>query len=540
MAIKNHWYDSRANIRPFWLFLGVFLLAIIFPTVASAATMSIFPATGNYSTQNHFTVSVEINTNQYVNGVQGTLQFPTNKLEVIGIEKSRSIMSFWVEEPSFSNGGQIGTVHFSAIRNNPGFIGSRGNIIDVTFRVKDAGVANLDYFTGQILANDGQGTNLMTSMGSAVFTLTKSSFIPGQQDQGIKAPLALASPMQPQIKYYIQDSEGKDVLFNTSLDGPKWSQSPFVKFTWALPTDATGVAMLMDDNPETDPGLKSDILTDNKILPLQPEGKHYFHIRFINSAGAGQILHFPVFIDLHEPKNFAISFDSEESSGKGIHSTSNPKPRLSFFTEDPLSGLDRYEFKVNDGDWQLAKLESNGLLILPKYVPNTRYDLIVRAYDLAGNFVDSVSTFAIEPIVTPVITYYSRNAGQSAGPIVVEGKSAPEARIEVIFEKENSKPIVATTQAESDGSWRLVYNAEMPSGMYVMRVKQILDNGAESLYTERKIIRVDSLIGKIMEWLDNNTWYIVIFFIILAIIAQVLTVVYYRRHLGRLEKSLKI
>ena len=109
-----------------------------FVSAAEAATLSVSPATGNFSTQNTITVSLEVNTNQAINGVEGVLEFPTSKLELLRFSKSRSIMSMWVQEPSFSNGGQTGVFQFSAIKLNPGFVGSRGNVVDVVFREKDA------------------------------------------------------------------------------------------------------------------------------------------------------------------------------------------------------------------------------------------------------------------------------------------------------------------------------------------------------------------------------------------------------------------
>lgn len=351
-------------------------------------------------------------------------------------------MSAWIQEPSFSNSGRLGTVQFSAIKLNPGFVGSKGNIIDITFRVKDTGVADVTFSSGSVLANDGKGSNLLDAFGSAVFSLVKSKLVPSPSPPNL-APLVSLLPPLPQLKYFIQDLDGNDVLFSNSEDSPKWSNSPYAKISWTLPDNTTRVLTLLDDHPDTEPTIKSETITDSQILPLLPEGKHYFHIRFVDNTGAGPVLHFPVFIDLHEPKPFTIIFVNKETTSQGIYSTSHPRPRLTFFTEDELSGLDHYEFKINNGDWATVQFDAGSIFFkLPKLEPKNQYDLVVRAFDLAGNFVDATTTFIIEPVVAPVITYYPRNVRSSAGPLVIEGQAAPDAKIELVLKK--NEPIIVS------------------------------------------------------------------------------------------------
>lgn len=525
---------------------GILLGSLFFSSEVSAATLSISPATGNYTTQNNFTVSVEVNTNQAINGVEGVISFPTNKLEVIGFDKSRSIMSLWVQEPSFSNSGQIGMIQFSVVKLNPGFIGSKGNIFDVIFRVKDTGVADVTFSSGSILANDGKGSNLLSAFGSAVFSLVKSKPVttplPSVTTPSVTLPTPPVSPPSissptplplPQLKFFLQDSSGNDILFANSEEAPKWSNSSYAKITWILPDNETKVSMILDDNPDTEPDAKSETIADSQILPLLSEGKHYFHIRFIKDNTAGPVLHFPIFIDLYEPKQFGINFIDEESTSQGIHSTSSPKPRLAIFTEDILSGLDFYEYKINNGDWEKVQLENGGIFVLPKLEPKVRYNLTVRAFDLAGNFVDSSATLIIEPVVSPVITYYPRNVRSTSGTLVVEGESAPNAKIELILEKD--EPIIISTQADQDGDWRIIYTGILPGGIYSVRARQILDNGAESLFTEALTIRIDSKLGKFLEWFETSAWYIVL---LVFIISQVIALFFYRRSLKHFRSQM--
>ncbi|OGH84034.1 MAG: hypothetical protein A2301_00740 [Candidatus Magasanikbacteria bacterium RIFOXYB2_FULL_40_13] len=481
-----------------------------------------------------------MNTDQAINGVEGVIEFPTDKLEVVSINKSRSIMSLWVQEPSFSNAGQVGIIQFAAIKLNPGYVGSKGNVIDIIFRVKDIGVANVSFASGAILANDGHGNNLLTSFGSAIFTLIRGTTTvlpkppvqPSLPTTTIQPPTKPLPPM-PQVKYFIQDKAGKDVLYNMSEAEPKWSSFPYAKMTWTIPSDVTGVSTLFDDNPNSEPSATSSALTDNLVLPFLTEGRHYFHIRFINDAGAGQTVHLPLLIDLREPKYFSIEFTDTESNSRGIFSTSAPRPRTMFYTEDEMSGLNRYEYKINAGDWTMLDLERDGTFILPKLTPETRHDLMVRAYDNAGNFIDAAASINIQPIISPAITFYPRNIETSEGsPLVIDGRSAPGATVEVILTL--TEPITISAKADDDGSWRVVYSQKLPAGLYSMRARQILDNGAESSFSEPVTIRINLWSGKILQWLKTFNWYIIL--ILFFIFSELGTLFFYRRAVKKMRQ----
>src|SRR3989344_4309886 len=160
-----------AKARALFFVLLTFGGALGFSAVAQAASIGLSPSAGVYATNNNFTVSIVVNTNQEINAVEGLLQFPTSKLEVISVSKKNSLLGLWVDEPTFSNAGQIGKVHFSGVRLNPGFNGNNGVVLDVTFRVKDIGLADVTFGSASILANDGHGTNLLTAFGSGIYTL---------------------------------------------------------------------------------------------------------------------------------------------------------------------------------------------------------------------------------------------------------------------------------------------------------------------------------------------------------------------------------
>lgn len=158
------------------LLIGGALLFVVFgilPTVAYAANFYFSPSSGNYVQGENFTISVLVNTEQSINAVSGVVTFPTEYVEVIALSTVDSIVNLWVLNPSFSNGGDTGNVTFEGIILNPGYSGSYGKIVNIVFRIKKVGVASLLFSESAILANDGKGTNVVSSGGLATFNLIK-------------------------------------------------------------------------------------------------------------------------------------------------------------------------------------------------------------------------------------------------------------------------------------------------------------------------------------------------------------------------------
>jgi hypothetical protein len=150
--------------------------------IAQAAYFYFSPSDGTYGKNGNFTVGIFVNSGTAINAVQGAINFPTAYLEAIDVKiNSHSIVDLWVEKPSFSNAGELGNVRFEGVILNPGFSGAEGKVIDVVFRAKNEGAAELNFTDFAILANDGLGTNVSTLNGKAVFTLL-STLSPSEEE----------------------------------------------------------------------------------------------------------------------------------------------------------------------------------------------------------------------------------------------------------------------------------------------------------------------------------------------------------------------
>lgn len=145
------------------------VLLLISPNLTQAASLLVTPQAGSFTVESVFSVNIIVNSSDAAfNAVSGKLSFPSDLVEVVSVSKSQSIVSLWVQEPNFSN--TAGSVSFEGVVLNPGYKGSAGKILTVNFRVKKNGDAKLTFLNGEILANDGVGTSILSSLGKASYT----------------------------------------------------------------------------------------------------------------------------------------------------------------------------------------------------------------------------------------------------------------------------------------------------------------------------------------------------------------------------------
>ena len=151
------------------LFVQIFGALPIAKVQAAAASYYFSPSFINISTGQSKTVSLYVSTDQAINSGSGTIVLPTNYVSVSAVSKSGSIFSLWTTNPSISGS----TIKFGGGLSNPGYNGSSGKILSFTIRGKSEGTGLITLNSGQILANDGKGTNIYTSTSTATINVTR-------------------------------------------------------------------------------------------------------------------------------------------------------------------------------------------------------------------------------------------------------------------------------------------------------------------------------------------------------------------------------
>lgn len=344
-------------LKRFKIFCLVFCLILIFPLLGQSqegASLYITPSSGTYFIGSTFNVSVYINTGgKDINAVQVELQFPPDKLQVASPTTGKSFISVWVSQPTYSN--TRGTASFVGGLPSPGINTSSGLVSTITFRVKAPGTATISFKdTSQILLDDGNGTNVLSSISGAKYELV------------------------------IPPPEGPLVSSPTHPDQNKWYQDNNPAFNWGKAGDVTDFSYSLDKNAigVLDNSSEGDVTTVS--YNDLSDGLWYFHVKSKRAGSWGGPTHFPVHIDKTPPAKFKPEVEPSKR-------TSNRSPLISFITTDALSGIDHYEIKIVSLD-----KESESTAFFTEQVSSYRipsqelgsYNIVVRAYDRAGNYQD--------------------------------------------------------------------------------------------------------------------------------------------------------
>jgi|GEM_PF-3395823 len=194
------------RIRPAPYVAAVFVAVIVSLCAGPvmAADLSLSPASGNYDSNFNVTVYVS-SPSRSINAVSGVISFPKDKLNIASISKAGSIVSIWVQEPTFSN--TTGTLTFEGIALNPGYNGNFGNIVTINFKGVGIGPAAVKFTSGSVLANDGNGTNVLDNFGSANYSI--GAAVPSASTKNPVAAPAPAVTQKPKTALSGKDQESQ-------------------------------------------------------------------------------------------------------------------------------------------------------------------------------------------------------------------------------------------------------------------------------------------------------------------------------------------
>ena len=114
-------------------------------------------------------VVLEVSTKTSINAVGGTIVFAPDIIVADSVTRSSSIIDLWSEEPVISN--QSGTIHFSGgiVGTNVSEGGSHGPVFVVNFHAVKSGKVVVGLKDGELLANNGEGTNVLSGANTLTF-----------------------------------------------------------------------------------------------------------------------------------------------------------------------------------------------------------------------------------------------------------------------------------------------------------------------------------------------------------------------------------
>ena len=460
------------NYLPRFFIVLIFFLALqagfflpIIPTVyGQSASLFLSPSSGTYTVGNTFDIAVRVNTGGVaINAAQGSLVFDPDKLAVVSVGKESTIFSLWTQDPIFSN--SLGTISFGGGIPNPGFSGSAGTIMVIKFRARTADGATVSFSSGSVLANDGRGTNILSSLGGGSYVLRATTSVP---------PPATPTPT-PDDTSQEQTASGRIgapvVTSSTHPDERKWFSNNSPKLQWELLAGVTAISYAIDKNSRTNPGFITTNIVNEETFPDLTDGIWYLHINFRTASGWGPLTHRQVLIDTTSPSPFDIVTDDRSD-------TTHPQPLLHFSSADATSGIERYEVKIGTGE--IFSAPSN-TLEMPLQAPG-RHDVTVWAVDKAGNKRAAFASVFIEPLPNPpVITDYPARLSPDET-LTVRGKSSyPNTDVLLTMRGENNFFNEAKIPTNENGNWQYTHDERLGDGLYTIFAVAKDERGALSL-----------------------------------------------------------
>ncbi|MCA9361242.1 hypothetical protein KC845_01650 [Candidatus Kaiserbacteria bacterium] len=442
------------------------LLAVIFYLslfqFAEAATLSLSPNTGVYTSGQTFSVSVRINTEgKPINAAEGTLSFNPSLMSVVSVAKG-SLFNLWTAEPAFSN--SAGTISFSG-GNPAGYTGSAGTVLTITFRANGSGASKLSFSNGAVLAADGKGTNVLNSMNSGSYTISSKATTP-EAEVIVEYVSPTNAPAAPKI------------TSATHGDQEAWYGIKEASLSWEIPNGVTAVRTLLDTSPSSVPSKVYDTPIRNINLSDLDEGVSYFHIQFKNSDGWGKITHYSLKVDTGEPYDFNLSLPEAAD-------LTQPAQKLAYAVKDDTSKAIRFLIAIDGGEvFEYIDEEESGFIQLPELEPG-HHSVMVEVYDEAGNSTVGTRSLNILSFDKPVFTDYPDKIGSNVIP-VIKGMTRPQAKVQVDFTQiglgVSSADAVKTYEVVSneEGVFVVIPDGRLTYGVYEISAVAIDVNGARS------------------------------------------------------------
>ena len=491
-----------------------FLLLSIFPSPQKAnaafASLALVSSGGNYKIGSTFTITLNVDSGQQaINAVEGVVNYPADLIQFQSLSTSGTIFDFWTRGPI---GGPSNTSFGGGIAD-PGFNGGSGRILSMNFKVIQGGYIDFIISGARVLANDGEGTNILASSSGVGLKIGNPVVT--------KAPPTPPPPGIPTLKSPSHPTQ------------TTWYTDKTVNFIWTPGVANTGYTYLFDQSNGTEPNIGSISRDTKKNYENVADGIWYFHLKAAKADGVLPTVHYRIQIDTVPPKEFTITADQTLKT--------NPQPRIVFEAKDDLSGISRYEAKID-----------NGIMFVPKSgdpIPRQRpgdHTIVIKAFDNAGNVRESTLKFHIEGLKPPIVSSRTGLLGLLE-PVCFEGYAGEEDTVTAFLDGKEVKKFITkdfplkdktllTLLPSGDNieSFQFCHKALVMPGSHNFTFSRVNKVGAESEMTKKFGFKIDAATVKLgkntipMKWIIFALFWILLLLVILIIFL-----------LGKLRKFMK-
>lgn len=422
---------------------------LAFPCISFAATLSLAPSVFSPQVGSTFVVNVNVSTpDKVMNAASGVLSYDPALLEIISVSKTGSIVSLWAEEPLFDN--TSGRMSFEGILYAPGYSGPSGKICAITFKAKAVGSTILRFTNGSVLASDGYGENILSSM-------SPLSLAVGQPTKK-QVPISLAGEVEKEpVRIF-----GRAVAITSSShpDANAWYANNSPVFSWVLPEGALEVKTLISRLSSRNPTVPYIPPIAEKKAEKVIDGTHYFSLQVRTRDGWSPTSRYQVNIDTVPPNKFTVAIVNEDRDKK-------TPPHIAFETQDALSGVSHYEVRVDDGEvMRTSSHDMKDPFAIPALPPGGHI-VTVSAFDHAGNMTQAALDFTVDAIPSPKIIALPQvvYGGERSE---IRGISSPFDTVFVRYSDGNTFIHEESVTTGEAGAFVIPVTSKIPRGSYIV------------------------------------------------------------------------
>lgn len=453
------------------------------PVLANrSASTYISPSSGRYNIGDTVTLGVYIaSPDMSVNAVSSVLSFPKEKLEVLSLSKDGSIISFWVQSPSFSN--TLGTISYEGVVLNPRFTGEAGKILTITFKVIAAGNGTFSFSSASILANDGKGTNILNGIRNASFVFGNVDTPPVDENKQILSE-------ENEVKIAVQKEsllpKMPVITSSTHPDQTKWYKENDVRVSWQVPAGTVNVRHILSDQAKATPNITHSIRSAYEDMEDLIDGIWYFHLQFANQAGWGTIATYKIQIDTTPPESVEIAKVNIDAV--------NRKIKFKISAVDKFSGLGSANVVFGDSIANIGFLGNDVEYETPE-LDAIQYTLFVKVSDNVGNSIDQKLDFSLPTLVAPIIRRYPVEP-RVGDPLYIEGRTIyPGKKVLIFIQSNQQEPIEHEVGTDDSGVFYFIAKDRILFTNYIIWAQVIGEDGASSGFSEKIYVSVPPLLS---------------------------------------------
>lgn len=177
------------------------LIFLLFPAGASAADLS-FGGPSSVTVGSAISIPIVVSSSDLaINAISAEVSFPSDMFTIRSVKKS-SLISFWTHEPAYSP--EAGTASVEGVIFNPGWTGSSATVATLVLVPKRVGTGEISFTHASVLANDGQGTEVIKSSSGKTITVNPEPAQVPAAKPVVPAPapeIATSSPATTTVSY---------------------------------------------------------------------------------------------------------------------------------------------------------------------------------------------------------------------------------------------------------------------------------------------------------------------------------------------------